>query len=151
MKPDDHSQISDDSLLERFRDVLTEPAPREVEVAAIEVIGRHTARRPAVPAVYDSVFEGVPVGVRGAGPRCIAFESDDVTVNIEVISDRQLQIVGQVAPQASGTVAVHTAGAVLRGIVDDLGRFRMGGIVPGPFRIVVASGELAFETDWITL
>jgi hypothetical protein len=151
MTTNDPSLSSDDSFLESFRALLVEPAPEAVAAAAVGVIERHAVRRPAIPAVYDSVFEGVPIGVRGTGPRLITFESDVVSVEIEVIAERSMQIVGQVAPAAAGTVEVHAGASVQSNAVDDLGRFQVGEVASGPFRLTMQLEGRDFETDWITL
>ncbi len=151
MTTEDPTLSSDESFLESFRALLVEPPPEAVAAAAVGVIERHAVRRPAIPAVYDSVFEGVPIGVRGTGPRLITFESDDVTVEIEVISERFMQIVGQVAPVAPGSVEVSAGASAHSDTVDDLGRFQFGDLASGPFRLTLQIEAGDFETDWITL
>jgi hypothetical protein len=147
---DESTRSMQDELLDRFRVALLEPAPDDVTQAAVALhhpVG--TTPRP-MQVSYDSVFEGVPVGVRGAGPRTISFDAGAHGLEIEVDSEGTWRVLGQLVPPAPGEARVESALGSRVVPIDEAGRF-LADVAPGPLRIVVETAGQVTETSWITL
>jgi hypothetical protein len=90
---------------------------------------------------------------RGPRPMMLSFQAAALDVDIDVIpSDGRRRLVGQLAPPRSGPVEVHHSGGSLRVEADDVGRFSVEGVEPGPVSIRCepheGGGGPVVETDW---
>jgi hypothetical protein len=93
--------------------------------------------------VADSRVDAPAVAVRStaiaAEPRMLTFETDDLSIDIEVSLDRsgKQTVVGQLLPEQMAHVEVHQPGRPPLGVAaDEYGRFILGGVAPGAFRLV---------------
>jgi len=99
---------------------------------------------------YDSLLDVLQLrGDLPNGQRIVTFESDELSVEVEIVGDR---LIGQLVPPEAGRVEIETLDGVA-GLTttNALGCFELSKPAPGPvrFRCHVASGVVA--TDWIRL
>jgi hypothetical protein len=104
----------------------------------------------------DSLLEDEPTtGVRGGpGVRELSFEVPGLAVELEVanLGRDGRRLVGQVIPPGPATVVVHQETGATETSADELGRFVVDGLRPGPLRLrcrVVDGVELL--TPWETI
>lgn len=149
---------ADRALEDHLRAALAgaDPAPERVRAAAIAAFTWRTLDAELAELTYDSTEdEPVPAGVRGAGgPRLVTFTAPELTVEVEVADrGRKRRVVGQVVPPAAGRVELRHAEGTLSAPTDELGRFLVDGVAPGPVRIrcEVGTSQRPVETDWIVL
>lgn len=94
-------------------------------------------------------------GVRSAGEvRMLTFQSPTLTVEVEALDlgDRQ-RLMGQLVPPQAGTIEVRHRGGTVTVAADELGRFSVDGIVPGPVSLHCSGlvGANAITTDWVVV
>lgn len=101
---------------------------------------------------FDSIDEETPSGVRSTtAARMISFEVGRWTIDVEYSPVTGL-LMGSVSPEASFTVELHSRGDLFAVESDDLGRFELDGIEPGPASLVLRFADGAMvKTSWIVL
>lgn len=112
-----------------------------------------------IEVLADTALQAAPVGVRSdGGPRLVTFGvgdgPDECSVEVEVGTEPSgtLRLVGLVVPTGPGELEVRHPGGTFRVPVDELGRFRVAGVPPGPLSLVLHGiGARATATDWITV
>jgi hypothetical protein len=131
-----------------------DPVPASVTDAAKAAFTWRTIDAELAALVYDSAEQEL-AGVRGApARRSLSFEYADVVVDME-IDEKERTLTGQVAPRAVDWIELHQAGsgAPVRVDADELGRFRLTGVHPGPFRLLcrfaAATPFPMLLTDWV--
>jgi hypothetical protein len=131
-----------------------DPVPPSVTEAAKAAFTWRTIDAELAALVYDSAEQEL-AGVRGVpARRSLSFEYADVVVDME-LDESERTLTGQVAPRAVDWIELHQAdsGAPVRVDADDLGRFRMTGVRPGPFRLLCRfAASTPFPmllTDWV--
>jgi hypothetical protein len=104
---------------------------------------------------FDSIVDGELAGVRGAAAaRSVTFETAAVVIDVEITTtDVGFDLVGTVMPGTGATLGLQLVdGATTAVAIDDLGRFRIAGVVAGTVRFVVRAGEgTRVVTDWFGL
>lgn len=150
---------SEEHLLERLRELAGRrdaPPPHVVEAARAAFSWR-TIDRELAELTYDSQADERPLaGVRGdAGPRMLTFECPSLTVECEIteVGSRR-RLVGQVVPPQSAHLQARRGdGATVPIEADELGRFTVDDLEPGPLslRCEPATGGGAVETGWLTI
>jgi hypothetical protein len=154
----------DVELIERVRDTYAEidPVPEDVIAAARAALGwgRSAATLDAELAelIEDTSMSDSAAGVRGThAPRLVTFESDSVTVEVEVSPQgNRRRLIGQIVPADYRRLALHSPEGVRDVEVDELGRFAVGDVPAGPISFV-CSAEAAAEsrgpvaTSWIVV
>ena len=147
---------SDDGLLAALRVAARalDPVPASVTDAAKAAFTWRTIDAELAALVYDSAEQEL-AGVRGApARRSLSFEYADVVVDME-LDEGERTLTGQVAPPAVDWIELHQAesAAPVRVEADELGRFRMTGVRPGPFRLLCRfAASTPFPmllTDWV--
>jgi hypothetical protein len=131
-------------------------APRAVEAARAAVQWRTTDSELAELAeLVERPLACYPAQMAPAGPRpmMLSFQAAALDVDIDVIpSDGRRRLVGQLAPPRSGPVEVRHSGGSLRVEADDIGRFSVEGVEPGPVSIRCEPqegvGGPVVDTDW---
>jgi hypothetical protein len=142
-------------LITRLRPLLEadDPVPPEVVAAARAASTWRTIDEELAELADDSV--GTPAGVRGGAARLLTYRAGDLTVELEVsTADGALRILGQVVPPQAMRVRIEQVGPAVEATADDLGRFRAGGLAPGPTRLVctpVTPGGVPVHTQWTLL
>ena len=144
----------DDATLAELKEALEEsgavpPQMREAALAAFAWRGVDQELELLLLAHDSALVDDLQV--RDAGPsgvRTLAFQGDDLSVEIEVGSD----ILGQLIPARPGRVALVTArGARLEVEADDMGCFRCPLPDGGPVRFLCTSDGATVATEWVTL
>ncbi|MBM3677371.1 MAG: hypothetical protein FJW96_05735 [Actinobacteria bacterium] len=121
-----------DDLMRDLQDLLgrADPVPDAVVEAGKAAYGWRTIDADLAELLADSIVDKQPAGVRssGTGPRIVTFESEGLTIDIEVRKERRAhRLLGQIDPPGSVTVTVELDdGAVAATTTsDELGRFEL--------------------------
>jgi hypothetical protein len=156
---DGGSTKQDDELLAKLARAIeiADPVPSSVVAAAQAAFTWRTIDAELASLVYDSSEDRELAGVRGgAGSRALTFEYADVVVELEVDeSTGGRTVTGQVAPSAPDWIELHQAdaGEPVRLDADELGRFRIPSVRPGPFRLLCHFRRSApfamLLTEWV--
>jgi hypothetical protein len=104
---------------------------------------------------YDSLLDDASLaGVCGVatGPRLVSFEAGDVTIEVEVASDRDhRRLVGQIVPPQCVSLTVRRLEGTSAVETDDLGRFHTE-VSAGPMSLrCELTLDRAIETEWLVL
>jgi hypothetical protein len=96
--------------------------------------------------------------MRGAETsRLLIFSAPECELTIELeatLAEGRVEIVGQLIPAGPATLEVRQGGTSESVEADELGRFSVEGVEPGPFSIRCARAAVdapAVSTDWMTL
>jgi hypothetical protein len=145
----------DEELVELLRRALLEreQPPEAVVRAAKEAWTWRTIDAELAALSYDSLLDDEALaGVRGIGAaRTLAFEAEDIIVEIEVTEDGDRRIlVGQVVPAVTADVTIEGADGRQPLVVttDHLGRFRAERVGSGVVRLRI--GE-SLVTSWLPI
>lgn len=146
--------MSEDELLERLRALAGEAdaPPAHVLAGALAARTRVALEDELLDLRSDS-FAGAAATTRaGPGTRVLRFGTPDCAVELEVAGEGYRTVVGQLDPAAGGEVELTHAGGVVRAPVDDLGRFRLGPVPPGPVSLAwTASAGRRVRTAWVAV
>ena len=135
------SELSDRDvdLIHRIRDTFADidPVPEEVLAGARAALswGLSAATLDAELAeLVEDTSMSATAGVRGThAPRLVTFESESVTVEVEVSPQgNRRRLIGQIVPAGHRRLALHSPEGVRDVDVDDLGRFAVGDVPAGP-------------------
>jgi hypothetical protein len=157
MDPDDRKQDDGELLLVELQSLMSrlDPVPKTVDEAARAAFAWRTIDAELAELTRDSLLEDAPAGVRGAeGARMLSFESPSLSVELEVadLGQQGRRLVGQLVPPGPASIVVDHAGGRVDAAADELGRFVVDGLRPGPARVrcrVAGGGEIA--TEWAQL
>lgn len=148
----------DDALLDELRTLAArlDPIPERVQEGARAAYTWRTIDAELIALTTDSAFEHErePELVRAtAGPRVMVFESADLSIEIEVTPDSQqhLRVVGQLIPAVRAEIEIQQGAGALTTESDELGRFMIDGLSPGPARLrcrIPAQGGRVLTTEW---
>jgi hypothetical protein len=147
----------DEKLLVQLRDAgRLDPVPSDAVAAARSVFAWRTLDEELAELTYDSLVDDrALVGIRSAGPppRLLTFESPALTVEVETAaSGSRRRLVGQLVPSQAARLEVRHSEGTTTADVDDLGRFAVDNLPPGPLSLhVQGSGDtaVAVTTDWV--
>lgn len=149
------SDQPDEDLLQELRLMMcrVDPVPASVVLAARSAIMWRSIDAELAELTADSlVADQRLVGVRAHDvPTMLTFEVGGQVLEVEVMSTgRGRRLVGQLVPAAPGQVVVHHGETDVTVQADEVGRFSVDGIVPGPVRLrwQASGGHRAAETDW---
>jgi len=150
--PDDDAP----DLTGRLRAMDDDPPPATLLAAARAAFSWRTVDTDLCRPAYDSLLDEALTPMRGGqDARLLRFEFDDVTIDVEVDSEADGRtLVGQLTPALAAELTVRHGGAAETSATsDELGRFVVAGIRPGPLsiRCVVASNDTALHTDWVLI
>jgi len=147
--------MSDDELLDRLRRAATEadPPPAHVVDAARGAFAWASAEGDLLDLRFDSSVDSAAAATRAAGgPRVLRFASQGCTAELELTGEGPWAVVGQVDPAAQGVVELRTSGGELSAPLDDLGRFTLDGVPPGPLSLSWSTeGGRRLRTAWVGL
>jgi hypothetical protein len=146
--------VNEEELLERLRAAArdADPAPEHVLAAARAAGARVGLEGELLELRFDSLVDAGEATRAGGGHRLLRFGMPDCSVEVEVRGGPTLGVVGQMAPPGPGEVELAHAGGVTRVPVDDLGRFRLDGVSPGPASLAwagIAGGVV--RTAWVAI
>lgn len=118
----------DDALLVELGEVLrmNDQPPADVIDTAKELFTWRTVDAELAALTFDSLLDDEPAAVRSTAvaPRVLTFETDDVTVELEVEerpSGRRL--LGQLVPAGAAAVVFTAGGRRAEATADELGSF----------------------------
>jgi hypothetical protein len=145
---------SDDDLMGELKEALEEAGsvpPDVVEAAKAAFTWRTVDEElEMLTLTYDSVMTASSL-VRGAGSpeRMLVFESDDLTMEVEVNDD---VLMGQVVPAHHGRVILEDAqGPVQEAEADDGGFFLLRRPTGSPVRFKWIGGDTRVATEWLPI
>jgi hypothetical protein len=135
-----------------------DPVPAEAIAAARSSLAWRTIDAELAELAYDSLFDDKAMaGLRtvDAPPRIITFESPALTVEVEAAaSGTRRRLIGQLVPPQRARLDVRHAGGVISVDADELGRFAVSDLPPGPVSLHVrgeGDAAVAVTTDWIVV
>jgi len=151
----------DDDLVAELRRVANEadPVPEAVIAAARAAITTRDLDGELALLIADSAaaalaFEPTRTGTTGlSGGRLLSFAGGGLQVDLEVTERGELRdLVGQLAGSPATRCTVEYAGGERPLPLDDLGRFTLTGVRPGPIRLRCrpAPGVLV-TTAWVAI
>jgi hypothetical protein len=143
------------AFLADVRAVLTEldPVPAEVVAAAKASLTWRTIDAELAELVDDSVLAPT-AAIRGPGDsRLLTFEAPTVTVVVEVTDvGEERRILGQLVTPRQAQVDVRHSGGTWTVESDELGRFSVEAVPPGPVSFVCHTGpHQSVVTSWVTV
>ena len=160
MDPDDRKTRDEDEgelLLVELQGLIgrLDAVPEDVDEAARAAYTWRTIDAELAELTRDSLLESEPAGVRGGdGARLLSFESARLSVELEIadLGRAGRRLVGQLVPPGPAAIVVDHAGGRVDAEADELGRFVIDGLRPGPARVRcrVADGA-EIETEWTQL
>jgi hypothetical protein len=144
----------DARILARLREGLaqSEPVPSDVTEFARAAFGWRNIDAELAELDFDSIDEEIPSGVRSTGTaRMISFQAGQWMLDIE-FDEGSGRLIGQISPESTFTVELHTSGALFTVESDELGRFSAEGIAPGPLSLVLRFPDRSvIKTQWVVL
>lgn len=154
-----HSDDPDELLLTELRRVaaLLDPMPDRLVRAGRESLTWRSVDAELAALLSDSAVEDERAAlVRStAGLRAVAFESNALTIELDVLVDGPRRtLVGQLVPAAPAAVEVQTAELRTTVAADAQGVFRVENVPAGQMRLRVTghpASDSPTETSWITI
>jgi hypothetical protein len=157
MDPDDRKHDDGELLLVELQSLMSrlDPVPEAVDDEARSAFAWRTIDAELAELTRDSLLEDAPAGVRGAeGARMLSFESPSLSVELEVadLGQQGRRLVGQLVPPGPASIVVDHAGGRVDAAADELGRFVVDGLRPGPARVRCSvAGGREIATEWAQL
>ena len=152
---DGGSNELDDRLSRLVHDALgaLDAPPAELIAAAKDSFTWRTIDAELAELTFDSSTDGALAGVRGtAVARSLSFEVGEVVIDVEVTEvAEQRDLLGQVSPEGTESLALDRGGQQQPIEIDLLGRFRLEHTRPGPVRFVLRRTDGVITTDWVIL
>lgn len=151
-----HDAYGDADLLAELRDVVArvDAIPPDLIALAEASFALRTLDVELATLIDDFDLDADPVPVmRGAPARLLSFEAPSITLEIQAVAvGHGRRLLGQVLPPQAGPVEVRHPGGMAPTQADDLGRFAVTDIEPGPVRVRCRIGGRAeprvVDTDW---
>ena len=149
----------DEKLLAELRQAgRLDPVPAEAIAAARSTLAWRTIDAELAELAYDSLLDdNAMAGLRGvdATVRMMTFESPALTVEVEADArgDRR-RLIGQLVPPQRARLTVRSTRGVVTVDADELGRFTVDELPPGPVSLHVqgeGGSSVAVTTDWIVV
>lgn len=161
MDPDDQRMDERDEgelLLVELRSLINrvDSVPDRVDEAARAAYTWRTIDAELAELTRDSLVDEADVhGVRSSdGPRLLSFESSRLSLELEVadLGRQGRRLVGQLVPPGPAAIEVEHAGGRIETAADELGRFVVEGLRPGPARVRCRVDDgTEIETEWTQL
>ncbi len=149
--------IQDDPLFRRLRAVAeqADPVPDFVLEAGRAAFLMRRIDAELAELVMDSAVDAGSVLVRGPGDdqvRMLSFETDRVSIDIQVTTAAGARTLLVVVEGASGEVTIETAAGTSTATIDAHGRFSVAGVPAGTVRLhLTADDGSAVTTSWVSL
>lgn len=143
---------TDNELLAELRTLAArhDPIPAEAIAAARSAIAWRTMDAELAELTAYLAPDDRMAGVRGAQiPMLLTFEAPSLTVEVEVLETATgRRLFGQLVPPTPGQVEVRHAAGTTSVAADEVGRFRMDDVAPGPVSLRCSAGSRVVQTDW---
>lgn len=149
----------DEQLLAELRGIAQQidPVPPWVTQAAHAAFAWRSADAELAELIYDSILDDRHLAaIRGERDRRqLMFKSTALSIDVEVTCvGHGRRILGRLTPSQAAPIEIrHTAG-VAAARSDELGRFTVDGLPPGPVSLrcrVGPTNALVIDTSWIPL
>ena len=145
---------NDDQMITEIGTMLeaADPIPEMVTEYAKAGYGWRDLDAELAELVFDSAEAGL-VGVRGSDTtRQMTFRAPGVEIEVELVSNENRRIIGQLVPPQALTVELRHGDQTTETTSDDLGRFRFDDVPTGPvsLRCRIGDGQ-SIRTDWMLL
>jgi hypothetical protein len=144
---------ADDELTAQLRRIAAraDPVPEGLLTAARAAFGLRELDVRVAELVRDSVVGASATAVRGLGARLLSFEAADAVIECEVTArGARRDVIGQLVGAVAAAVQAQVAGAgAVDGRVDDHGRFSVGDLPAGLFRLRCSLADgTTLMTSW---
>jgi hypothetical protein len=143
---------NDNELLAELRSLAArhDPITPEAMVAARSAIAWRTIDAELAELTSEPASEKELSGVRGPqAPMLLGFIAPSLTVEVEVLETAAARrLLGQLVPPAAGEVQVRHAAGTTTVAVDEVGRFKVDGVAPGPVSLRCSTDSAIVQTDW---
>ena len=130
---------ADDQLVADLRRIAAraDPVPEALLTAARAAFGLRELDARVAELVRDSAVGASATAVRGPGARMLSFETADTVIECQVTArGHRRDVIGQLVGAVGALLQVQVAGARAVDVpVDDRGRFSVGDLPAGPFRL----------------
>jgi hypothetical protein len=145
--------MNEDELLDRLRAAAGEadPPPEHVLAAARAAHTRAALEGELLELSFDTLVDAA--GTRaGGGTRVLRFGTPECSAELELAGTRAVAVVGQISPLAVDGVELIHAKGVARAPTDQLGRFTLDAVPPGPASLAwtVPDGR-RLRTSWVAI
>jgi hypothetical protein len=143
---------TDNELLTELRALAArlDPVPAEAIGAARSAIAWRTIDAELAHLTGDPASGKHLAGVRsGRTPMLLTFEAPSLTVEVEVLETAAVRrLLGQLVPPTAGEIQVRHVAGTVSVAVDEVGRFTVDDVAPGPVSILCTAGPHVVQTDW---
>ncbi|MDX3401602.1 hypothetical protein [Streptomyces sp. ME01-18h] len=142
-------ELHDGLLEEELRQAaaILDPVPAELRRTAVDAFVLHDLDARVAELTFDSLVDGIPVRGETDPPRMLTFQSDGVTVDVEVTAEG---LIGQLLPPGPAGIEVLTGPREhVRLTADDMGRFTGEAPPAGPFALRLRTGREVVVTEWL--
>jgi hypothetical protein len=148
--------LSDDELADGLSALFrhADPVPAAVRDAAAASLTWRDPDAALAALVQDTAdSDAMPVTSRGAVPRLLTFEADELVIDVEInIQPDGVRLTGQLAPMRAATITVCRMHAQQDVRADALGRFAVAGLPHGLVRLRCARGAaVPVNTEWFAI
>ncbi|WP_399944940.1 hypothetical protein ACGH52_33820 [Streptomyces sp. BBFR25] len=143
------AELYDGLLEEELRQAaaILDPVPAELRRVAVDAFALRDLEVRVAELTFDSLVDGIPVRGETDPPRMLTFQSDGVTVDVEVTSQG---LIGQLLPPGPAGIEVLSGPrAHARLMADDMGRFTGEAPPAGPFALRLRTGRDVVVTEWL--
>lgn len=151
------NDTQDDELIARLRRLAgqVDPPPQLVLEAARAAFLMRRIDAELAELVLDSAVDAGPVLVRGPeehGVRMLSFETDTVSIEVQVTEVDGLRSLLGLVSGASGPVEVETVQGRSSVALDSLGRFSVPDVPAGTVRLhLTAANGTPVTTSWVSV
>ncbi|MGQ4439519.1 hypothetical protein ACN6LI_003120 [Streptomyces violaceoruber] len=142
-------ELHDGLLEEELRQAaaILDPVPAELRRTAVDAFVLHDLDARVAELTFDSLVDGIPVRGETDPPRMLTFQSDGVTVDVEVTAEG---LIGQLLPPGPAGIEVLSGPREhARLTADDMGRFTGEAPLAGPFALRLRTGREVVVTEWL--
>lgn len=148
-------ELADAQLLAELRATVirTDPVPARVTEAAIAAFDLRSLDAELAELIADSAVDAGALVRGGAETRLVSFANPRMSIEFEVAStDGARRLIGQVVGARSGPMELDHRAGVLLVHPDELGRFVVDAVAPGPVRLRcgLADGGTV-STSWVVV
>ncbi|MFD7463561.1 hypothetical protein [Streptomyces tendae] len=146
---DPDGELYDGLLEEELRQAaaILDPVPADLRRVAVDAFALRDLDVRVAELTFDSLVDGIPIRGETDPPRMLTFQSDGVTVDVEVTAEG---LIGQLLPPGPAGIEVLSGPREhARLMADDMGRFTGQAPPAGPFALRLRTGREVVVTEWL--